>query len=76
MIQPRFILTNRRAIAIVTIAYGSVVLTAGTLFRFVEWTRGIDDARDGQASALTMGFMGVLWFGSLVAILRGKKGTP
>ena len=76
MIQPRFILTNRRAIAIVTLAYGSVVLTAGALFRFVESARGVDDARDEQATALTMGLMGALWLGSLVLILRGKRGTP
>lgn len=70
--RPRFVLNRWRALAIVTLAYGSVAWGAGLLFRFVEASRGIDDARDDQVTALFVGIMGVLWLVSALLILRRR----
>lgn len=66
----RKILLNRwRALAIVTLAYGSAAWSAGVLFRFVESIQGIDDARDEQAAALFAAIMGVCWLISVPLVL-------
>jgi hypothetical protein len=70
--QPRFVLDRWRALVIVTLAYGAVAWGAGLLFRFVEATRGIDDARDEQVTLLFAGIMGFLWLISVLLIIRRR----
>lgn len=70
--QPRFVLDRWRALVIVTLAYGSAAWGAGVLFRFVEFTRGIDDARDEQVTALFAAIMGFCWLVSIPLVLRRR----
>lgn len=70
--QPRLVLDRWRALAIVTLAYGSAAWGAGVLFRFVESTRGIDDARDEQVTVLFAAIMGLCWLISVPLVLRRR----
>lgn len=70
--QPKLILDRWRSLAIITLAYGSAAWGAGVLFRFVEATRGIDDARDGQVTMAFAVIMGVCWLISVPLVLRRR----
>lgn len=70
--RPRLVLDRWRALGIVTLAYGATAWGAGVLFRFVESTRGIDDARDEQVTLWFAAIMGLCWLISVPLVLRRR----
>ncbi len=67
--QPRILIDRWRALAIVTLAYGSVACAGPLLFRYVEAVRGSPDGRGEQVAEILAAIMGVLWLVSVVRIL-------
>lgn len=70
--RPRLVLDRWRALVIVTLAYGSAAWGAGVLFRFVESSRGIDDARDEQVTYAFLLIMTLCWLVSVPLVLRRR----
>lgn len=70
--QPRIFIDKWRALAIVTLAYGSTAWASQLLFGYITVIRRHDGTRSEQATLIFAAVMGLLWLVSVVQILRRR----